>query len=819
MFKLLILHLSLILSINLNLFAGVVEEDMYYSKIKPLFDQRCVACHSCYESPCQLKLTSYQGFMRGAHGSDIYADRFKDKLPKHRMNKDAKTTQEWRDKGFWKITEQDEKEIGLSAQEKLDRSLLWKFVKVGADNNKKDEGFRINERRDAKTCVKSTDEFNKLLTKSSKDMYVRSSLARKGLKEKVYGFSPRVTRRVGVNKAKGLGMPFGLPKLEETQMDLLKSWVIAGSKGPSVPAKIVFDTVKNIQKVKTFEDFLNNDSYKHKWTAKYLYEHLYLTHIYFEDGEKEFFELVRSKTKTGQIKEIVTDLPFNHPGVDRVYYRLQKITSTIVLKTHIIFKTSDAYLERLKNLFIDSDWGENVKNVNYNTSNPFVNFKYIPAKSRYQFMLDHAYMLAGLFTTGTACNGVYATYAVRDHFWVFFVDPEADVSLNTPNYFDDFGPLLQMPHDDANSHLLYRAYKNNVINYEVKHAQKLKEFRPTGLKMTDIWQGDQTNPSALLTIYRHDARTSVHYGAVGGRPNTVWVVDYPVFERIYYNLVAGFDVYATLKHKFQTRVYMEQLRRESEDMFLSFLPKTYRANLRKSWYKKDLSDFFDLFSTAHKKDFYLKDIAYSNDELIDRKYERGFVDLIRSKYFNKKTDSVKDKMNDINFKAFYKERAKNKELKLSTIEYQLASIAYEKSPYNKFFKDVSYLRISDELGKSRFFTLVHNRSHKSMNVVFDEEETFDPKNDTIDIVENLAIPHSNIFFDVKLKDIPKFVKTIKKIETTGHYKKFELQYGISRTSSKFWGFYDDLNTHFSSLYPIDSGILDLNLYGLDQASK
>ena len=27
----------------------------YLSEVKPLLDKRCVVCHSCYNSPCQLK--------------------------------------------------------------------------------------------------------------------------------------------------------------------------------------------------------------------------------------------------------------------------------------------------------------------------------------------------------------------------------------------------------------------------------------------------------------------------------------------------------------------------------------------------------------------------------------------------------------------------------------------------------------------------------------------------------------------------------------------------------------------------------------------
>jgi len=37
----------------------------YMKEVKPLLDKRCAVCHSCYNSPCQLKLDSFEGADRG----------------------------------------------------------------------------------------------------------------------------------------------------------------------------------------------------------------------------------------------------------------------------------------------------------------------------------------------------------------------------------------------------------------------------------------------------------------------------------------------------------------------------------------------------------------------------------------------------------------------------------------------------------------------------------------------------------------------------------------------------------------------------------
>ena len=47
----------------------------YLEEVKPILDKRCTVCHSCYNSPCQLKLDSFEGADRGATKRAVYARR------------------------------------------------------------------------------------------------------------------------------------------------------------------------------------------------------------------------------------------------------------------------------------------------------------------------------------------------------------------------------------------------------------------------------------------------------------------------------------------------------------------------------------------------------------------------------------------------------------------------------------------------------------------------------------------------------------------------------------------------------------------------
>ena len=47
-------------------FEEINKNISFINDIKPILDKRCVSCHSCYNSPCQLKLSSFEGLQRGA---------------------------------------------------------------------------------------------------------------------------------------------------------------------------------------------------------------------------------------------------------------------------------------------------------------------------------------------------------------------------------------------------------------------------------------------------------------------------------------------------------------------------------------------------------------------------------------------------------------------------------------------------------------------------------------------------------------------------------------------------------------------------------
>ena len=44
----------------------------YTDEVAPILERRCVVCHGCYDAPCQLKLSSSEGILRGANPDKVY---------------------------------------------------------------------------------------------------------------------------------------------------------------------------------------------------------------------------------------------------------------------------------------------------------------------------------------------------------------------------------------------------------------------------------------------------------------------------------------------------------------------------------------------------------------------------------------------------------------------------------------------------------------------------------------------------------------------------------------------------------------------------
>ncbi len=520
----------------------------FNKQVKPIIDNRCVVCHSCYDSPCQLKLTAKEAITRGASKEKVYEGDRLLAIPPSRLYVDAKNTKQWRSKDFYPVIS-DEGHEGLKG---LNSSSLAKMLLLKS-----------------RIPLPQTP-----VLPSSLDFSLENDR-----------FCPKPEEMQDYAESSPFGgMPYALPALTKAENYTILKWVAQGSKIEDENKISKSDQIY----IEKWEDFLNQKSNKAKLMSRYLYEHLYLASLYFKKSDTPvFYQLVRSKTPIGKPVDIIaTRRPFDDPKIEKFYYRLIKRKETVVAKNHMPYLFDQKRMNWYQNLFLKPKYI--VKKLpSYRpdiASNPFESFRDIPTKSKYEFLLKESMYTISGFIKGPVCRGQIALNVIQDHFWVYFLDPK--IYDNNDNTLIQELAHMSLPAEYSNRKggiqwFKYEIEEKKYLKKKFEVINKTKDL----LSIDSIWNGNRKNQNAALTIFRHFDSASVVKGLVGQVPKTAWVFDYPLLERVHYLLVAGFDVYADVSHQLNTRLYMDFLRMEGESNFLAFLPSQSRIKERDLWYK------------------------------------------------------------------------------------------------------------------------------------------------------------------------------------------------------------------------------------------
>jgi hypothetical protein len=743
----------------------------YLSEVKPILDNRCVVCHSCYNSPCQLKLSSYEGLDRGATKKAIYnAARLKSMDPT-RLFTDAMNTEEWREKDFFSVTDN-------TAPDNSNNSILLQLVSHKMENPVS-TGDYYPEAGDI-TCAEN--------------------------EKQLAGYLEKHPNR---------GMPFGFPPLKQKEFETVAGWLIQGAQGPTPEQQKKLSTAPAADEkvIARWETFFNQPSSKYRMTARYLYEHLFLAHIKFDTGSPAFYELVRSRTPPGQpLNLVATVRPYDDPETDFVFYRFRRIHSTIVHKTHMVFELNDADFTRINALFIEPEWLQEPHEVGYDTAlsaNPFVAFAQIPPRSRYQFLLDRAHYIIMTFIRGPVCKGQIALNVIRDHFWVMFQDPDYDLSVKYPGFLKLQQDNLKMPIEMGSDYRIFKALASRHHDAAKAYYHARQDLYTAnyydGLGLDAIWKGNNKSDAPVMTVFRHFDSASVHLGVLGDLPRTMWVIDFPLLERIYYALVAGFDVYGNAGHQLAVRLYMDALRVEGESYFLDFLPSDIRESTMRAWYQG--GKFKDLrYQTAGME----TPIDYVSDHP-----KREFIEKVINEHLPGEFDI---RFDPVNYMAAGRSYPSLPEQYESRRDLMQAFNAVSK-PGTNFFRLVQghninvglvRIRIPDE--EDRVISIVVNRWHDNVAYLFSEKNTLNPAKDRADFIEGFIGSYPNYFYDINIDDLPKFFDMLVNFDNSEEMLELENKFGINRADPKLWEAYDWLQARFLRQEPVTGGLFDLNRY-------
>lgn len=729
----------------------------YSQQVKPVLENRCVVCHACYDAPCQLKLSSPEGIERGASKQRVYdGTRLLAAMPT-RLGVDAQSTAEWRDKGFYPVLN----ERTQVPENHTQASVLYRMLQLKQNNplpnvEVLDEQFTFGLDR-PESCPRL---------------------------DEMQAFEQNHAR---------WGMPYGLPGLTDAEHDILKRWLVAGGAMAGLPPL----SAALQRQVDAWEVFLNDDSLKQQLASRYIYEHLFLAHLYFDEvPEREFFQLVRSRTPPGfPISVIATRKPYDDPGVKRVYYRLQRDESSVVAKTHMPYALNSQQLAWMQSLFVTPAFM--VKQLpDYapeTSSNPFVAFRDLPVESRYRLMLEHAQFTIMGFIKGPVCRGQVALNVIDDHFWAVFIDPREQNSSVLTDFLVQQGENLGMPNADvergAGVAKVWAEYSLKQRAYLEARATRLNNFFSTGnkLDLDMIWDGDGHNRNAAVTIFRHFDSSTVEQGLLGQPPKTMWVISYPLLERLHYLLVAGFDVFGNIGHHLDTRLYMDFLRMEGEFNFLSFMPRQERRQLRKFWYRDvrlEVSDF--VFKPAlhfHQG----SSIKFQTD---DPKLE--FYGMLKSRLA-----PVLNRRHDL--------EAQPVPFNQGVMLQRLNAVVGETAT---LFPELSMLLIEGDGHADEAYTLIRNSGHSNITSLLNENDNRLPQEDYLTLLKGIVGAYPGVFWRVKEGDIHRFVDAATQVKSEQDYKQLLRDFGVRRTAPDFWAVSDRMHALYRRENPVEAGLLD-----------
>lgn len=734
----------------------------YQDQVAPIIESRCVVCHACYDAPCQLKMSSPEGIERGANKQEVYhGSRILAATP-NRLFIDAHSSSQWREREFYPVlNERTQSPVANTQASVLARMLTLKQQHPLPENKILDSRFDV-----------SIDRSQQCPTVQEFDSYAKNQ-----------PFA---------------GMPYALPELTSSEHNVLMTWI---EKGAYMPARAPLSAVEQ-QAVESLEKFLNADTLKMQLSARYIYEHLFSSHLYFSEllepkAQPQFFNLVRSSTPTGQpIKVIASRRPFDDPGVKRIYYRLQPVMSTIVTKTHQPYAIHQQLIDKWQKWFVDANY-QVTQLPSYKPSvaaNPLTTFAQLPVNARYRFMLERAQNTIMGYIKGPVCRGQVALNVINDRFWVYFVKPEVATTQEINAFYESQRDNLRLPAEHESTALAVSWLEFASRQKEYIQARKKFEIKAwqegEQLSADVIWDGDGENDNATLTVFRHFDNATVIKGLVGAPPKTAWVIDYPLLERIHYLLVAGFDVYGNYGHQLMTRLYMDFLRMEGESNFLAFLPPQSRSEELASWYQKPGPELLQFVNAGMNSSRQLSAIEFTSQH---HKQELFTIFAEHVKKVQPQLYRVQDSELNQSSKALLSQLANIKGTSASILP-ELTMIMVE----------------SEEKQPPEIFTLVRNSAHFNVNSLFAEESNRDQQNDDVTIVHGLLGSYPDVFWRVKETDLARLVAKAQQIKTEQDYVDFLDLFAVRRTAKDFWEFSDKLNQ--TSMYRnlIEGGWLDYN---------
>jgi hypothetical protein len=726
----------------------------YTKEIKPIFVNKCVACHACFDSPAQFNMTTAKAIQRGAIKGDPY-ELTEAKKPYHRMENPERSIDELRKAGWWSVLDGGED------------SILGKMVTLAQKNR-----WKPNER--------IPDHI---------DIY---SLTRQLM-------APTVREIDGYAKAyPKQGMPLAVAGLTGEEYTSIMNWLKEGAKFDEVEPQ---PTPGDAKMIAQWEKFLNADDKRHKLVARYVYEHLAPFHVFFEADSPNFFMLIRSSTPPGK-EPVVAEARVPSDGVEGpFYYRFNIVDFTLACKRHNVLDATGDKLNRIKEILLGGDWTVD-KLPGYTSITkyyPLVTYAAIPAKARYKFLLEDALLYERTITQGAACRSGFAVSTTPEQGWNFFENPETSLYVNDAEYRKAVTPLTGMiPHEGnvGAAVAAYTAMTKRGVEYRKKTAGKLTDGSLS--RIEDIWKG-----GGVYTMLRHDDNAEVVAGLVGRYSQRPFLQNLPLFESRIYSSVVNWDLFTDAADQLKVRAEFGYWRNEAELNYLRFLPpETRRAAFIKM--NRDPPGLF-LFA-AYKEKNELQKIA---DDATGVEYK---TDDPEKELLDQLIAHVADAVPTDDPIARPKPGAKADQV---TQAWQLIHRAADRQDtwFKTMLPQATFLRIDSKGKKPSFYTMALDwYIVNTESIAGSLNHHADLGKDKVTIVPGVQGYYPNFMFRIDEEDVMEFAKKLTAANDKKDFLAVVDRWGVRRTNPEFWSLFHSATDYVRRTSPKRAAVFDANRY-------
>lgn len=748
-------------------------------EVKPILDSKCVSCHACNEAPAQLNLGNAKGIERGAMKIEAYLARLK-AVPSTRLWESPNAIEDWRRLGFFSVTEGGRDSI-------MAKMLMLGHSKPVTPNARFPDGIEIDSLTRAPVMP----------NRSEIDKYVAEHPLE--------------------------GMPLATTGLTDKEYGTVMQWLEQGAPFDEVAPT---PTAQEQAGIDAWEAYLNGGDNRSKLIARYMFEHMFLYRIYFEDsGKGHFFQLIRSSTPSGQDPIPVGTRMANSPVDGPFYYRLKIVDLTICAKQHQLLLNGNK-LDRYKKIFSETDW--QVDKLPGYTSNerwdPLNTFADIPAKARWKFLLADVRLHRGSIVWGPSCYGEFSTGVNQDEEWDVFESPETSLYVNDAQYRAELAPYtkLMVEPDDATGVLssLKDAVVRRKSHYE-KTISRLSAGGSTRSRMSDIWRGDEPGDTPLVVIFRHNDNSYVADAnkAIGHFPKTGAVMNLPILEKMIYEAVVNYDQFGALQNWFVSRTGFGLSRRSWETNFLRFLPAERRNSLYQSWYQTSHPEV--KLSRGHMPDpeeinrmiFALTypDLGPETGLPAEIQYR---TDDPKNEFFTMMLEHLKDRIQIAD--PINRPQPGDNPDRVTMAMRSIVAASLEQQPTWRKFKNLlpeaTFLRIDSPGRPSAVYTMTLDRQFRSKNFVTDVLQDAEPSQSHVTIYPGIMTAYPNFIFRINEAEVEQFAAQLIAADTQEKLTAIVERWGVRRSSPDFWQVVHSMTDYVRRTDPKSTAIFDVNRY-------